>query len=310
MKHPIVRAASLILLLIITGCDADMPMSTGGMNVHFCHITDCDEVFINGINGADDVACAFYEVNGPVAQALAGKEAIIIIDDHADATVATDTRTGEGIMHLKTCILDHDTVITGSYNPTLSMGGDYNNVLVIHSRPIARHYEDQLRGLTRDGRKHSRHNEFLHDGRHVEVYACPQDDCQASLLEELRSAEESIRFLLFTFTDGDVADALIEKHEEGLDVMGVTESFQSAKYNQHFRLVAAGVPAVLEESPVLQHNKVFIIDHDTVITGSYNPTLAAATINDETLIILHGESLAASYEALFDTIYAETQSFK
>ena len=50
------------------------------------------------------------------------------------------------------------------------------------------------------------------------------------------------------------------------------------------------------------HHKVFIIDNATVILGSYNPTAAANTKNDENIIITHDETIAQRFVEEFERL--------
>ena len=51
------------------------------------------------------------------------------------------------------------------------------------------------------------------------------------------------------------------------------------------------------------HHKVFIIDSETVITGSYNPTESGNKRNDENLIIIHDKKIAEKYLEEFGKVY-------
>lgn len=302
------RPVLLLLALLITGCAGhDIPSSTGGMDIHFCELSDCDELLVDIINGSSSLACAFYDVNdNGVAAASLDNNAELVMDDHDPLPGAT-VPGHEGLMHHKFCVINRTIVVTGSHNP--GQEDDYNNMVVLHSPPIASRYllihEALVTGTRPEG-----HDRFLHDGSLIEVYACPHDDCKQRILRVLDAAEESIAFALFTFTDREVADNLIANHDAGVTVWGVVESFQADRYNRYYDLHEAGIPVRLEESPRLQHNKVFVIDNETVITGSYNPTLAADTLNDENILIIHDSRVAALFTAALRRVYKSTQNFK
>ncbi|HDJ96691.1 MAG TPA: phospholipase, partial [Candidatus Aenigmarchaeota archaeon] len=48
--------------------------------------------------------------------------------------------------------------------------------------------------------------------------------------------------------------------------------------------------------------KFFIIDNETVITGSANPTKAGYKRNDENLLIIHNKDLAKIYAKEFEEL--------
>jgi phosphatidylserine/phosphatidylglycerophosphate/cardiolipin synthase-like enzyme len=53
-------------------------------------------------------------------------------------------------------------------------------------------------------------------------------------------------------------------------------------------------------SPPIAHNKVIIIDGETVITGSFNFTKAAEENNAENLLVIHDKKLAERYTKNWD----------
>jgi phosphatidylserine/phosphatidylglycerophosphate/cardiolipin synthase-like enzyme len=50
------------------------------------------------------------------------------------------------------------------------------------------------------------------------------------------------------------------------------------------------------------HNKIFIIDRETVITGSYNPTANGNERNNENVVILHNRQIAKKYLEEYEKI--------
>ena len=51
------------------------------------------------------------------------------------------------------------------------------------------------------------------------------------------------------------------------------------------------------------HHKVFIIDNQTVETGSFNPTKGADSVNDENILIMHDEDVTQMYLREFKELY-------
>jgi phosphatidylserine/phosphatidylglycerophosphate/cardiolipin synthase-like enzyme len=52
---------------------------------------------------------------------------------------------------------------------------------------------------------------------------------------------------------------------------------------------------MIDAEHAIAHNKVMIIDGETLITGSFNFTKAAQTQNAENLLIIRDQALAAQY---------------
>lgn len=55
------------------------------------------------------------------------------------------------------------------------------------------------------------------------------------------------------------------------------------------------MPVLIDAKHAIAHNKVIVIDGETVLTGSFNFTKAAQDKNAENLLILHDRKLAAQY---------------
>ena len=68
----------------------------------------------------------------------------------------------------------------------------------------------------------------------------------------------------------------------------ITDSSATFLYNQR-------IPTKIDAQHAIAHNKVMIIDGETVITGSFNFTKAAEERNAENLLIIHDKKLAERY---------------
>ena len=85
---------------------------------------------------------------------------------------------------------------------------------------------------------------------------------------------------------------------------GIFDSGQSSsKYSQFKRLKEFGMDVKKDSNRYKLHHKVFIIDNETVVTGSFNPTSSADTKNDENILIIHDSELASLYLKEFDSLW-------
>ena len=136
----------------------------------------------------------------------------------------------------------------------------------------------------------------------VEVYFCPADNCQAHAVKALQNAEQSIYFMTYSFTDSKIADVIAEKSRE-IDVMGLMERQRANSLgNKYHFFIDNGVDARLDKNRAIMHNKVFIIDEKTVITGSYNPTKNGNENNNENMVIIKDRKIAQKYVEEFRRI--------
>jgi phosphatidylserine/phosphatidylglycerophosphate/cardiolipin synthase-like enzyme len=75
-----------------------------------------------------------------------------------------------------------------------------------------------------------------------------------------------------------------------LDKSQKTEKYSSADF-----LANAGIITKIDAAHAIAHNKVIIIDNETVITGSFNFTKAAEENNAENLLVVRDRELASRY---------------
>jgi phosphatidylserine/phosphatidylglycerophosphate/cardiolipin synthase-like enzyme len=168
-----------------------------------------------------------------------------------------------------------------------------NNVVFIQSRTLAKAYQaefDELAGGVFHGGDSAPGLVKL-NGRLVEAYFCPEDDCQVHVLDVLRSARKSIHFMTYAFTDDAIGDLLAGK-ANSIEVKGVFDP-RKDKYSEYEKLKSV---SVIEKV----HHKVFIVDGSTVITGSYNPSRNANERNDENVIIIRDAQIAQLFEKEFE----------
>jgi phosphatidylserine/phosphatidylglycerophosphate/cardiolipin synthase-like enzyme len=128
----------------------------------------------------------------------------------------------------------------------------------------------------------------------VENYFSPDDHAADQIVKEINAAKQSIYFLAFSFTADPLAEAIIARAQSGLAVAGVMEETQAeSNIGGDYKLfVSSGINVRLDGNPRNMHNKVIIIDKQTVITGSYNFSNSAETRNDENIVIIHDSDLA------------------
>lgn len=130
----------------------------------------------------------------------------------------------------------------------------------------------------------------------------PHGGCTDAVVNEIEHATRSVHVLSYTFTSHPIADALIAAHQRGLDVTVVVDkSEQHDIHSQAPRLARAGIPVYVDSQHAIAHNKVMVMDGDTVITGSFNWTHAAEYENADNLLIIHAHpAISAAYEANFE----------
>lgn len=134
----------------------------------------------------------------------------------------------------------------------------------------------------------------------TEVYFSPNGGAQAALVQEVGQARSEIRVMSYQMTSKHVEEALVAAQARGVDVRVIVDRSQrratasGAQYCCAYKLAAA-VPTQLDAKHPIQHNKVIVIDRQTVITGSFNFSNAAEKANAENMLVLRDAALAQKY---------------
>ncbi|MFP4220574.1 MAG: phospholipase D-like domain-containing protein [Phormidium sp.] len=152
-----------------------------------------------------------------------------------------------------------------------------------------------------------------------------QESTNGAIATAIDSAQDTIDLALFVFSSQPIANKLLERHQigvevralidrgfafryysEGLDLLGVALADSQCRYevdNQPWSspISTVGVPQ-LPPGDIL-HHKFGLLDDSLVITGSHNWSKAANTTNDETLLLIQNETVAAHFRREFDRLY-------
>lgn len=238
------------------------------------------------------------------------------IQELIDAGVPTLGDRREGLMHNKFVVIDGQDVWTGSMNLTINSAYRNNdNLIHIHSTELAQSYTTEFNEMFEKDRfgpgspRNTPNPTVEVNGSQLEVYFAPEDGVQKRVVRLLQSASQSIKFMTYSFTADPIAEAMIDRAQEGVQVSGVFEEEQtrSNQGTEFARLLAAGLDVRTDGNPRNMHHKVIIIDDKIVLAGSYNFTNNAETMNDENLLVIHDADLAASYLAEFERVYNQAR---
>ncbi len=256
----------------------------GDIEVYFCPQDDCESTLVNFIDSAkESVHCALFDIGLQSVKDVLDKKAkqnIIGNQDignvkKIDVKIITDnnyfkkyTRSfvkqdSYSLMHNKFCIIDGKKVSTGSMNPTNNGAfKNNNNLLLINSKVLASNYEDEFRemwsGVFKKGNpvlnpiinlENSNKEKII-----LENYFCPEDSCAEQVKEELNKAKESIHFMIFSFTHNGIANVLLLKHLEGIEIKGVMEARQVSKYSRFELLKYQGIDVIKDGNKNNMHH--------------------------------------------------------
>jgi phosphatidylserine/phosphatidylglycerophosphate/cardiolipin synthase-like enzyme len=130
----------------------------------------------------------------------------------------------------------------------------------------------------------------------IEVFFSPTGGCTQAIVQQLNEAKKSVLVQAYSFTSTPIAKAVVDAHKRGVKVQVILDKSQrSERYSSATFLQNNGLAPLIDAKHAIAHNKVIVIDDQTVITGSFNFTKAAEQSNAENLLIIHDSSLASKY---------------
>ncbi len=135
-----------------------------------------------------------------------------------------------------------------------------------------------------------------------QVYFSPEGGCTQAIVDAIKGAKQQVVVQAYEMTSPRIKSALVAAHKRGIQVKAIFDpEATSVTRSMVSELSAGGIPVFIDNfhRPGLAHNKVMVIDHIVVITGSFNFTKAAETRNAENLLVIHDPALAAAYEHNF-----------
>ena len=220
------------------------------------------------------------------------------------------------LMHHKFMVVDQKGVWSGSYNWTSSCTfRNDNNAIYIESDQLAQDYLQEFdemyynKHFGEEKRNRTPYPYVTVSNAPIEVCFSPPGKCAEKIAKAVSRAQKSIRFMAFAFTSDRITEALKERQRAGIDIAGVIETYQSDKPGGDFAAFQNHkMNVLLDGNPYNMHHKVFILDEQTVILGSFNFTRSADTANDENLLIIDDQEIASLYLDEFERVYAQAQN--
>ena len=190
-----------------------------------------------------------------------------------------------------------------------------NNLIQINSSQLAHNYLVEFEEMFLDHQFGSASpantpNPILNvNGTQLEVFFSPDDGTIERLIELVQDAQEEILFMAYSFTDDDLAQAILDRASEGVVVAGVFDKSQALSNTggEYTHLLENGIDVRLDGNRHGMHHKVIIIDKRIVVTGSYNFSNNARTRNDENTLVIHNPEIAEFYRDEFARVWGIAQ---
>jgi len=132
----------------------------------------------------------------------------------------------------------------------------------------------------------------------IQVYFSPQGGCTEAVVANLDKATNTVLVQAYSFTSAPIAKALVDAKKRGVKVQVILDKSQrTERYSSADFVQRAGIATFIDAKHAIAHNKIMVIDGETILTGSFNFTKAAEEKNAENLLVIQDAALAAKYTA-------------
>ena len=139
----------------------------------------------------------------------------------------------------------------------------------------------------------------------VQVGFSPEGSARALVLTSINQAQRSIDMMAYSFQAQDIVEALVRAEKRGVKVRAVIDKRRNkGRVSQKAIALAQanGVELRLDDHYHLQHDKLMIIDDNTLETGSFNFAKSAEVANSENVLLIRDEpAVIGQYQAHFDS---------
>lgn len=187
-----------------------------------------------------------------------------------------------------------------------------------HARPY--HWHDRYQRDYRYGSHHpvlstrEQRVQTVEGPRLVSVGFSPEGSAEALVLRVIASARRAIRMSAYDLTSAPIVQALIAAQRRGVSVEVIADAKANTEgraYGEHALalLQNAGIPVRTISVYAINHDKVIIAD-DSIETGSFNYSRAAARENSENVVVLWDDpALAHVYLQHWRSRWIQSRAF-
>ena len=140
----------------------------------------------------------------------------------------------------------------------------------------------------------------------TEVLFSPRGSIKDAIIQNITSSRGTIDVTAFTFTSGDIAEALYQAKERGVEVRVIIDQTQDAKSYPVLRfLEEEGFDLQFLKGNVggSMNNAFVIFDDKLLVTGSYTWTEYAEKFNYENAIFIDESDVVEKYKNEFEVLY-------
>jgi len=139
-----------------------------------------------------------------------------------------------------------------------------------------------------------------------EVYFSPEGGVQDQIIKRINTSKSFIDMAMYSFTSGDIAEALGRASQRGVKIRVVRDAIQSENKNdENSYLQQNGIHVAIRSGKGrgIMHDKFAVFDGKEAFTGSYNWTNNAEHNNWENGLFTDEPKIVQAYQKEFEVLW-------
>jgi phosphatidylserine/phosphatidylglycerophosphate/cardiolipin synthase-like enzyme len=138
----------------------------------------------------------------------------------------------------------------------------------------------------------------------TEIYFSPSKECKIELIKRIDESKKSIHFAIYSFTDKDILESLLNAKSRNVDIQCVFDIVQSKGTYSLTKALESNFNCKPKKGKGrgVMHNKYAIFDNEEIILGSFNWTKNATENNYENCLFTKEKNVIDKVQENFKTI--------
>ncbi|KAF9135106.1 hypothetical protein BGW39_004738 [Mortierella sp. 14UC] len=203
---------------------------------------------------------------------------------------------------------DHDRAVISWLESVVSKESSRDGDVISSTPPFSPHSHSLIGHIA----KHHDEHHHSDNGVFVSPVFFPSEESFENFIKTLSGAKKSLDICVFTITDNEVADVVIQAHRRGVRVRIISDDDKSEDQGADVKRFARDhdIPTRVDGSPSHMHHKFAIIDDALVMTGSYNWTKGARYQNREDLCLTNSAKAVRAFKDEFEKLWELFEVFQ
>ncbi|MBP85823.1 MAG: endonuclease [Planctomycetaceae bacterium] len=140
--------------------------------------------------------------------------------------------------------------------------------------------------------------------RKPKVFFSSEHNCAKRVVHLLHIADLTVDICVFTITDDEITDAIIDCYRRDVTIRIITDDDKSLDAGSDiWRMKRNEIAVRTDKSEYHMHHKSALFDSRTLLTGSYNWTRSANDRNEENFIVTADRTLVAAFKRQFEKLW-------